>query len=36
MYHGEVKVLDKDLPHVLSLGEALQIKGLILYLVFND
>lgn len=30
MYHGEVKVLDKDLPHVLSLGEALQIKGLIL------
>lgn len=28
MYHGEVKVLDKDLPHVLSLGEALQIKGL--------
>ncbi|XP_066152588.1 protein bric-a-brac 1-like [Euwallacea fornicatus] len=28
MYHGEVKVLDKDLPQVLQLGETLQIKGL--------
>ncbi|XP_060531134.1 broad-complex core protein isoforms 1/2/3/4/5-like [Cylas formicarius] len=28
MYHGEVKVLDKDLPNVLALGQSLQIKGL--------
>lgn len=28
MYHGEVKVIDKDLPTVLALGETLQIKGL--------
>lgn len=27
MYHGEVKVVDKDLPSVLALGETLQIKG---------
>ncbi|KAL1505614.1 hypothetical protein ABEB36_005138 [Hypothenemus hampei] len=28
IYHGEVKVLDKDLANVLALGETLQIKGL--------
>ncbi|XP_076256478.1 uncharacterized protein LOC143193924 [Rhynchophorus ferrugineus] len=28
MYHGEVKVVDTDLPSVLALGETLQIKGL--------
>lgn len=27
MYHGEVKVADKDLPDVLALGECLGVKG---------
>ncbi|KAH1027854.1 protein bric-a-brac 2 [Dendroctonus ponderosae] len=28
MYHGEVRVADKDLPDVLALGESLRVKGL--------